>query len=566
MDMILDRYEVLHKAGAGGMGVVYAAHDHDLDRKVAIKTLARELSNDPEAVRIFENEARIMARIRHQHLVSVYDVIRDEQGNTGLVMEYIDGLTLDELLRECPQGCNIDQGLDHTLELLAALAYLHDRDILHRDIKASNIMVDAHGAVRLMDFGLARSLREIIQRGTSVRGTPAYMAPEQLLGHELSFATDLYAVGVTLFELFTGELPFVGEHISFHHVYTPAPDVLSKRPELPLALAHLINACLRKNIQERPESAHSAIRDLVDGLGFEDRSWPVAIISALELRSPSSKAIHRSKSPAAFAVTHPSQPPALLQDVSAQPLSQPPSIPAPAVNICIPPSYEHTDDAAERAQDNADNPFLSQWQPNVQHSPVRHQLAAAAATMTLVMTVAAGIWFQNAHAKAQSTQPKMAIAAPAVPAPSPSPTAQPPVPNTPLSTPTETNPAQPPSEVAPVPIAAQPTAPNPAPKTTPPKTRARRAKSSAKARPQTKPVSKAPPVPTPAPEPVSTNAEPKPQALAQASSAKVVKPPVIFSVPASITAVKDDSAKQRAAQAQPQGANQSPTQPQPYGF
>lgn len=267
------------------MGIVYEAYDTQLDRPVALKMLAPELSHNAEATQIFEAEARIMARVRHPHLVSVYDVVRDDVNKrTCLVMEYIEGQTLEDRIFNDGRFFDLQDGISLSLQLMAALTYLHDRGIVHRDIKPANIMLETDGSLRVMDFGLARNLRELIQRGTRVRGTPAYMAPEQVMGHELSTRTDLYAAGITLFEMFAGTLPFRGDDLTYHHMHTTAPDIRARRPDVPVVVALLISACLQKDPAMRPDSALAIMQDMVSGLDLHDRPWPAAVISALNMR------------------------------------------------------------------------------------------------------------------------------------------------------------------------------------------------------------------------------------------------------------------------------------------
>jgi serine/threonine protein kinase len=309
-DMIKEleaRYEVLEQLGEGGMGVVYAAHDHALDRKVAIKTISPELRAHPEAIEIFAAEARIMARMRHPNLPNVHDVLYDGPHAT-LVMELVDGDSLEQILREHPRGLGLEELLHLWLQLLAALTWLHRQGIIHRDIKPSNLMIDREGSLRLMDFGLARELRLIAQKGTRVRGTPAYMAPEQITGGDLCAATDLYAAAVTIFEALTGHLPFEDGELTWHHLHTPAPDLRQLRPDVPPALAEIVNSCLQKNPEDRPYSARTVLRSLVERLHLQHGTLPATVISELKLSPLRNSGVHFDTAPQLYAPPTPTSP------------------------------------------------------------------------------------------------------------------------------------------------------------------------------------------------------------------------------------------------------------------
>lgn len=252
------RYEFETELGRGGMGVVLRARDNLLNRPVAIKLLSDELASHPEAQQIFLTESRALATLSHPNLVGVYDVT-EVGGRAMMVFEFVEGQTLDRMLRDQQTLPEIDV-VRVSIELLDALEYLHGKDVIHRDLKPANVMVQPDGKVRLIDFGLARSLVEIAERGTRVRGSPAYMAPEQVTGAQLVHQTDLYAFGMTLFELLAGRLPFESGDMSFAQVYREPPSVGEMRPDLHPDLVILVDRCLRKTPAERPASA-TWIRD-----------------------------------------------------------------------------------------------------------------------------------------------------------------------------------------------------------------------------------------------------------------------------------------------------------------
>lgn len=247
------RYEFESELGRGGMGVVLRAKDNLLNRPVAIKLLSDELASHPEAQQIFLTESRALATLSHPNLVGVYDVT-EIGGRAMMVFEFVEGQTLDRMLRDQQTLPEIDV-VRVSIELLDALEYLHSKDVIHRDLKPANVMVQPDGKVRLIDFGLARSLVEIAERGTRVRGSPAYMAPEQVTGAQLVHQTDLYAFGMTLFELLAGRLPFESGDMSFAQVYREPPSVGEVRSGLHPDLVVLVDRCLRKSASDRPESA-----------------------------------------------------------------------------------------------------------------------------------------------------------------------------------------------------------------------------------------------------------------------------------------------------------------------
>jgi hypothetical protein len=247
------RYEILGEIGRGGMGVVYEARDKRLDRVVALKRLPDALGSDPQAVALLLREARSAARLNHRNIVTVHDVDRDD-GAWFIVMERLEGeLLSDVLARRGPLSPR--SAIRVARQVAAGLSYAHERGIVHRDVKPSNLFVTRDPIVKLMDFGVAKIVEEARRKKTLVGGTPSYMAPEQAAGEGVDGRTDLYALGATLFELLTGEVPFPKGDPAYHHQLTAPPDPRERSAAIPAPLAALVLALLAKRREDRPASA-----------------------------------------------------------------------------------------------------------------------------------------------------------------------------------------------------------------------------------------------------------------------------------------------------------------------
>ena len=247
-----ERYVFEEVLGRGGMGVVVRASDVLLNREVAIKMLNEEFSDNEEAQAIFLTEARAIATLSHPNLVGIYDVTMIE-GRAMIVFEYVEGKNLERVLGD--SGRLTEAALLRVgIQMARALRYLHEQGFIHRDIKPANVLLQSDGLLRIIDFGLARSLEQIQIRGTQVRGTPAYMAPEQIEGAELLEATDVYQFGVTLYELACGRLPFETGNIGYSHLFKDPPPLLEIIPEFNERLAKLIHSCLAKEPAKRPST------------------------------------------------------------------------------------------------------------------------------------------------------------------------------------------------------------------------------------------------------------------------------------------------------------------------
>jgi tetratricopeptide (TPR) repeat protein len=259
------RYRVLAELGRGGMGIVYKAQDTVLDRVVAFKVLPDSLRENPQALRNFLREAKSAAKLNHPNIVTVFDA-GEQDRQFYIAMEYVDGTTLREILRR--RGKISTAGVVHVgLQLCDALHYAHAQKVVHRDVKTANVMWTREKKAKIMDFGLAKVVEEVRNHTTLVSGTPYYMSPEQTLGKNVDHRTDLYSLGVMLFELVTGTLPFRDGNVPYHHMHTPAPDARTLCPEVPEALANAIAQCLRKDPEQRPQTASDVASLLRSSLG-----------------------------------------------------------------------------------------------------------------------------------------------------------------------------------------------------------------------------------------------------------------------------------------------------------
>ena len=204
----ISNYQILEKLGEGGMGVVYKAQDTRLDRAVALKFLPAELTSDPEAGQRFVDEARAASALDHPNICNVHDIVQTDDGRIFIVMAYYEGETLKNKIDRGP--LTIEEAVDIAIQLAQGLAKAHEQGIVHRDIKPANLIITSDGTAKIVDFGLAKLTGIGLVQTTSGKGTIAYMCPEQIRGHPVDHRCDLWALGVLLYEMLTGRLPFQG--------------------------------------------------------------------------------------------------------------------------------------------------------------------------------------------------------------------------------------------------------------------------------------------------------------------------------------------------------------------
>ena len=245
-----ERYEILGELGRGGMGIVFKAKDTRLGRVVALKRLPDNLRDHPTAVQLFLREARAAAALNHPNIVTLFDADQSSDGNYYLTMEMLEGLPLDQILeRRTRLGAR--DTLRLATQISTGLQFAHEKGVIHRDIKTSNLFFTQDKVVKIMDFGLAKMTEEVRRAATVIGGTPYYMAPEQSEGKGVDHRADLYAFGVTLFELLTGSVPFKEGDVAYHHRHTPPPDPRELVPDLPAPVAELVLRLMEKKPEDR---------------------------------------------------------------------------------------------------------------------------------------------------------------------------------------------------------------------------------------------------------------------------------------------------------------------------
>jgi serine/threonine-protein kinase len=265
------RFRLEEQIGSGGMSTVYRAYDTTLERWVAIKLMHRDISDDPDQLERFRREARAVARLNHPHVVTVIDFGEDD-GRPYIVLELVEGETLKQRIRRCGR-LPVGEAVAYAIEVGRALSAAHAQRLVHRDVKPQNVLIDQDGRAKVTDFGIARSLEVHGLTATGrVLGTTDYVSPEQALGHEVTEQSDVYSLGVVLYEMLIGEPPFKAESqvaVAMKHVQQPMPDVQRLRPDVSSALAAVVDQGTAKELQNRYATADDFVHELEQVLAIE---------------------------------------------------------------------------------------------------------------------------------------------------------------------------------------------------------------------------------------------------------------------------------------------------------
>ena len=268
---INDRYQIIRTLGEGGMANVYLGYDTILERNVAVKVLRGDLANDEKFVRRFQREALSASSLSHPNIVEMYDVGEDD-GQYYIVMEYVEGKTLKQLLKK-RGSLTITEVIDIMSQLTDGMAHAHDSFIIHRDIKPQNIMILENGVIKITDFGIAMALNsKQLTQTNSVMGSVHYLPPEQANGKGSTIKSDIYSMGILMYELLSGGVPYKGDNaveIALKHLKEPLPSIKKVLPEIPQSIENIILKSTAKNPQNRYKDAREMYNDIVTALSEE---------------------------------------------------------------------------------------------------------------------------------------------------------------------------------------------------------------------------------------------------------------------------------------------------------
>ena len=308
--MLQDRYEILEKIGSGGMSEVYKAKCHKLNRLVAIKVLKSEFTSDATFVSKFKMEAQAAAGLSHPNIVNIYDVV-DEGDIHFIVMELVEGITLKSYITK-KGHLDVKEAIGIAIQVASGIEAAHEQHIIHRDIKPQNIIISMDGKVKVADFGIARAVSSQTMNAATVVGSVHYISPEQARGGYSDERSDLYSLGITMFEMVTGHVPFEGDNtvtVALAHLEEPMPDPRTLNPDVSPSLARIILKCTEKRPERRYPNAAAVISDLrrallndddptIGAVKEEDHSSDTIVISPKELnliKTRSGERIRESK-------------------------------------------------------------------------------------------------------------------------------------------------------------------------------------------------------------------------------------------------------------------------------
>lgn len=255
--MTYGRYQIIEELGRGAMGIVYKAHDPQIDRLVALKVLRQDRLTSEDFIQRFLKEAKAIGRLSHPHIVTVYDVGEDH-GTIYIAMEFLEGKPLNQVMGERKFG--FKEIIEIGIQAAETLDHAHQKGIIHRDVKPSNILLQTSGQIKITDFGIAHiedPSASVQTQAGEILGTPAYMSPEQVMSRPVDGRSDLFSLGIILYELVTGRRPFVGENLAalFNSITQEIPSQpIRIHPELPQDLSQIIMKCLNKKQEERFQS------------------------------------------------------------------------------------------------------------------------------------------------------------------------------------------------------------------------------------------------------------------------------------------------------------------------
>ena len=294
---INERYEIVKSIGEGGMANVYLAEDKILERKVAVKVLRGDLSADDKFIRRFEREAQSVSNLSHKNIVEVYDV-GVEDNEHYIVMEYIEGKTLKQLLKK-RESLTLTEVIDIMTQLTDGIAHAHESYIIHRDIKPQNIMIEDNGLIKITDFGIAMALNATqLTQTNSVMGSVHYLPPEQASGKGATIKSDIYSLGILMYELLTGNVPFKGDNaveIALKHMKDKIPSIRKQNPAIPQSVENILLKAAAKNPRNRYDSAKEMYEDFVHCLDEEHVNDKKIVFEYPENDLDSSEPIEKTK-------------------------------------------------------------------------------------------------------------------------------------------------------------------------------------------------------------------------------------------------------------------------------